>query len=153
MLSAEKEGDCKDSSSFVTYKDKFYEALPFYISIGMTPDEFWCGDPLLVIYYRRANKLKNERKNSELWMQGAYVYEAICKAHPLFQLYAPEGTTALPYSSEPYCLNKKELEKRQRDIEEKNNKKALDMMEVFMTLNNLKYKDENENSGGEDNAE
>ena len=30
-----------------TYTEEFYEAFPFYLSIGMTADEFWNQDCLL----------------------------------------------------------------------------------------------------------
>lgn len=42
----------------------------------MTADEFWYGEPCLAEAYREAQKLRDERRNQELWLQGLYVYDA-----------------------------------------------------------------------------
>ena len=44
----------------------------------MTYDQYWNDDCQLVKFYRKAHKLKNEQKNQELWLQGMYIYEALC---------------------------------------------------------------------------
>lgn len=48
------------------------EQLPYYLSIGMTPDEYWHGDNNLPIAYRKAFELKRKRKNWELYYGGLY---------------------------------------------------------------------------------
>ena len=50
--------------------------FPYYLSIGMSADEFWHGEPWLVQAYYKAHKLRNEQRNQELWMQGLYIYNA-----------------------------------------------------------------------------
>ena len=52
-------------------------SFPFYLSIGMTYEQFWENDPSLAKYYREADKLRNERKNTDAWIQGMYIYDAV----------------------------------------------------------------------------
>lgn len=69
----------------------------------MTPEQYWDGDPGLTRWYRRAQALKNEQVNREAWLQGLYVYNAICYASPLFNPYAKRAK-AKPYPEKPYDL-------------------------------------------------
>lgn len=96
-----------------TYTEEFYEAFPFYLSIGMTADEFWNQDCLLTKYYRKAFEMKKNRKNEELWLQGLYMYNALCSVSPLLHAFAKDGTTALPYLDKPIPLTQKEAEERE----------------------------------------
>lgn len=43
----------------------------------MTADEYWFGEPRLAEAYREAQKLRDERRNQELWLQGLYIYDAV----------------------------------------------------------------------------
>lgn len=122
----------KARSPFSTYTEQFYEVFPYYLSIGMTPEQFWEGDPSLAKYYRQADELKVERKNQELWLQGLYVYEAICDVAPILHAMAKKGTKARPYPEQPYAITERQ---RSREAEEKERKVAMKgkmMMEMFM---------------------
>ena len=63
-----------------TYTESFEEVCPYYISIGMTYDEFWYGEPERVKFYRDAHILRNKSRNQELWLQGKYFIHSICVA-------------------------------------------------------------------------
>ena len=65
------------SDEKVSVPEFFYRVLPYYVSIGMTPQEFWEGEPRLAKVYREADKQRLERKNYELWLQGLYNYKAV----------------------------------------------------------------------------
>lgn len=52
-------------------------ALPFYLSIGMTTDEYWYATPALTAAYREAHKLKLRQQNEFAWLQGLYIQSAI----------------------------------------------------------------------------
>ena len=109
------------STSSFTYTEKFYELFPYYLSIGMTPEQYWDGDCTLVKYYRKAEELRNEKLNQELWLQGMYIYEALCDVAPVLRAFVAKGTKPAPYSSKPYPLNDKQTK---RDEEEKQRKLA-----------------------------
>lgn len=131
--------DNKTRSSFSTYTEQFYEAFPYYLSIGMTYEQYWEGDPMLVKYYRKAEEMRNERRNQELWLQGMYIYEALIDVSPVLHAFARRGAKANPYSDRPYPITEKQ---RIRDAEERerlNALKAKRFMEALMVSNNAKY--------------
>ena len=84
------------------------------MSIGMTYDEFWNQDVRLVEVYRKAQELREKRRNQELWLQGMYVYEALCDASPLFRFSMKRGTVKPePYVKEPYPITAAEVRERE----------------------------------------
>lgn len=84
------------------------------MSIGMSYDDFWNGDVSMVIAYRKANELRDKRRNYEFWLQGMYVYEALCDASPLFRFSMKKGTIKPePYSKEPYPITAAEVRERE----------------------------------------
>ena len=84
----------------------------------MTYDEFWNGDVRMVEYYRKANELKLRRENVSLWLQGRYIYEALCDASPLFRTSFKKGTIKPePYLKEPYPITEEEVrERKEREM-------------------------------------
>jgi len=119
------------SSSKVSYTEQFYEHFPFYLAIGMTYDQYWNDDCQLVKFYRKAHKLKNEQKNQELWLQGMYIYEALCNVSPVLHAFAKRGTRPFPYPEKPYSLTK-EGNKQEKEIQEKvNRQKAKAVFEAW----------------------
>lgn len=93
------------------------------MSIGMTYDEFWNRDVSLVRVYRKADELRYRQKNQELWVQGAYLYDVLCRVSPLFRFTTKKGVKPEPYIPEPYPLSAAEStlrkEKAARIKEEK----------------------------------
>lgn len=84
------------------------------MSIGMTYDEFWNQDVKLVEVYRKAMELREKRRNQELWLQGMYIYEALCDASPLFRFSMKKGTVKPePYAKEPYPITATEVRERE----------------------------------------
>jgi hypothetical protein len=85
--------------------------------MGMSYELYWDGDCRLVESYRKADSLKRAQKNQEMWLQGMYVYEAICDAAPLLHAFSKKPKP-LPYPSEPYALFKKEIDERREKVEQ-----------------------------------
>jgi len=98
------EGRVKPSSMTEIFK----KAFPQYLSIGMTYDQFWHGEPELVKYFRDAQKMRESRENYNMWMQGAYIYNAIISVAS--QVYADKGKKGHPYMEHPIPLTKEEME-------------------------------------------
>ena len=119
------EGSERDSSlPSITYTERFYEQFPYYLAIGMTPEQYWDGDPALAKYYRQADELKLERLNQQLWLQGMYVYEAICDASPILRAFAKKGTKPHPFTEKPYPLTAKQRINDAADKERRSLKRA-----------------------------
>ena len=64
-----------------TYTKQFETVLPYYLTIGMTVEQFWEGESTLPIFFRQAAREKaeadRERENYLAWLNGRYVLEAI----------------------------------------------------------------------------
>jgi hypothetical protein len=75
----------------------------------MTYDQYWNDDCTLTKYYRKAHEIKNARKNQELWLQGMYIYDALCKVSPILHAFAKSGTKPEPYPTKPYPVTKEEV--------------------------------------------
>lgn len=83
------------------------------MSIGMSYDDFWNGDVAMVRAYRKAQEFRDRRRNQELWLQGMYVYEAICDVSPILHAFAKKGTKPAPYPAEPYAITEAEIQERE----------------------------------------
>ncbi len=133
------EGDGQSVPFSKSYTATFYEVFPFYLSIGMTPEQYWDGDPQLAKHYRKADELKRQRKNQELWLQGMYIYEALCDVAPIFHAFAKKGTKPTPYTDHPYSITTKEREDEQKLQEKRERDKARRYMEAQMAKLNKRF--------------
>lgn len=88
---------------------EFNKYCPFFISIGMTYEQFWEGDPTMtrdyLVAYKENQKRESERLKWIMWEQGLYIYEAICDVSPILRAFS-KATKPLPYPKEPWGLNK-----------------------------------------------
>lgn len=134
------EGDGQSVPFSNSYTKKFYEVFPYYLSIGMTPEQYWDGDPLLAKYYYQADELKRKRRNQELWIQGMYIYEALCDVAPIFHAFAKSGTKPVPYTDHPYSLTTKERADEKKLLEKREREKARRYMEAQMAKINERFK-------------
>ena len=139
LSATEGSGQSGSLPSF-TYTEKFYELFPYYLSIGMTPEQYWESDCTLVKYYRKAEELRNEKRNQELWLQGMYIYEAICDVAPILHAFAKKGTKPTPYSTKPYPLNDKQSKRDEEEKQRKLTEKGKKFMEAMATNINKKFK-------------
>lgn len=127
-----------------SYTEAFYAQFPYYLSIGMTEKQYWEGDNTLVIYYRKADEIKQDRQNQQAWLQGLYVYDAISRLSPILKAFPKKGTKAEPYVEEPYPLGKNKEEEAQRKKEEQATKKGIRYMEMIMAQNNKRFEEREE---------
>ena len=126
------------------------------MSIGMSYDDFWNGDVCMAGAYRKARELRDRQRNQELWMQGMYIYEALCDASPLFRFTMKSGTIEpLPYLSEPYPLTEAEVQEReQRKAREMEERMKADMLALAtrMIKKQMPGEAHPDNEGGEKNV-
>ena len=140
-----KEGGGRDSSSpSFTYTERFYEMFPYYLSIGMTPEQYWDGDCTLVKYYRKADELRNDRRNQEMWLQGMYIYEAICDVSPILHAFAKKGAKPHPYPSKPYAISEKQIKQEREEKERKIAEKGKRFMTALMQSNNKRFEEKSQ---------
>lgn len=141
-------GGGDDPTPSFAYTKAFERAFPYYLAIGMGAGEFWEGDVTLAKAYRKAWELRREMKNQELWLQGAYIYDAVSRLYPLLNPMTKKGTKPEPYPESPYPLSGRKTEAKTR--EEKADNKAKAMMEIFMVNINRRFEQKGgEGDGGE----
>lgn len=126
-------------SPILRYGDKFEELCSYYMSLGMSYHDYWDGDNWMTKYYREAGEIKKEQRNSELWLQAAYIYEALLDASPVFNPLSKKNKP-LPFRSEPIPITssgskKSEERKKKRMLE--NGREA---MRAMMAAINERFK-------------
>ena len=141
-LSATGGSEQNSSAPSFTYTEKFYELFPYYLSIGMTAEQYWEGDPTLARYYRKADEIRKERRNEELWLQGMYIYEALCDVSPVLHAFAKKGTKPQPYSEKPYAITEKQHVRIEEEKERKIAEKGKKYMEALMVSTNKRFEGE-----------
>lgn len=139
LSSTEGSGGVTATAPLYSYREKFEELFPYYLSLGMTEEQYWDRDCRLVVSYRKAEELRLSRTNQELWLQGAYFYEAITRASPLLHAFAKKGTKPVPYLAEPFAISEKQAEYQQEEKEKKVYDKGKALMEGFMAKHNKKF--------------
>lgn len=78
----------------------------------MTEEQFWRGDPHLVEAYKKAQRLREERKNQELWLQGVYFYKALSVV--ISNAFGGKNHTRQKYFEEPLDLHPEETTARKQ---------------------------------------
>ena len=91
------------------------------MAYGMEYNDFWYGDAYLTKFYRESHKLKVRQKDEELWMQGMYIYEALCDVSPILHAFSKKGTKPLPFSEKPYLFNSEQFKSEEEKEQEKKN--------------------------------
>lgn len=118
------------------YSDLFRTMCPYYLSIGMTWKQYWDDDCGLTVYYREAEELRNKRRNEQAWLQGMYIYDALGRLSPIFQIFGKGQVKARPYVESPYPITEEERIHAQRAEEERNAAKAKAyMMATMQSIN------------------
>ena len=66
-----------NNSGNISLKERFDEAFPYYLVMGMSYELYWDGRPELASLYRKADQIMQQRKNNDAWLQGAYIQHAV----------------------------------------------------------------------------
>ena len=98
-------GSPSETVRLLTFAELADELCPQYMSIGVPYREYWYGDYTQLEYYARAFEFQRERMNYGAWLQGAYIYDALCMVQPILHANAKRGARPVPYHKEPYGVN------------------------------------------------
>lgn len=90
------------------------ELFPYYLSIGMTPEQYWEGDVYLIAYYQKAHLLSTDRKSQEMWLQGLYIYNALSVVAQ--NILRKKGQKAESYMAEPIRLSPVTKEEKEAKV-------------------------------------
>lgn len=137
-LSQLGDGGGNTASSFTQI---FYEHLPHYLAMGMSSDEFWLKDVCLAKAYRQSDEIRKDRENEKLWLQGAYIYDALQRVAPLYQL---GGGKSEPYPSEPYPRTEKQCKEAEEREHKRQTEESIAYLKRWQTnVNNSRKGEDN----------
>lgn len=111
MGRSQLENQTKQTSSPKEILNYLDELCAYALSIGMTYEQYWYGDPKLLNTYIRAEEFRRTRRNQELWLQGLYVHYAIGTLVPVLNPFSKDKK-AKSYLKEPLPISEKDLEER-----------------------------------------
>ena len=81
----------------------------------MTYDQYWYGDPQMARAFYEAEKLRQEKANSEAWLQGVYFYRALDAT--VGNMFRKTGADAATYPKKPFPLGNAKEPKMSDDEE------------------------------------
>ena len=84
-------------SAPISLRQRFDEAFPYYLVMGMSYELYWDGRPELASLYRQADKIMQQRKNNDAWLQGIYFRMAV----------ASTLDKKAKYPKEPFGINER----------------------------------------------
>lgn len=115
----DKGGGANKSPAF-SHTEIFDEHLPYYLSIGMSYELFWEGEPQAVIAYRKSQRIRERRNNDEMWVQGLYFREALAEIESSFSPYVKNSDKKKQkYPKKPYSTSKEERKQTSMSEEER----------------------------------
>lgn len=85
------------------------------MAIGMTYEQYWYGDPLMVRAFYEADKIRKEREDYEAWLHGLYVLNALNAS--VGNMFRKSGQP-VKYPTEPFSVTEKKERQRQKEIDE-----------------------------------
>lgn len=136
--SSGNDGDTDTTVSPFPYSDFMERECPYYLAMGMTYEEYWEGSAELTIFFREKAKIERQRKNYEMWLQGAYIYHALMAVAPAFNALAKDHTPSdylddvIPQTKQE--AEKQKIRKERKRMEEQMNRFRASVMNVNRTL-------------------
>lgn len=133
-------GGDSTTASLLAYTKMMDECFPYYLALGMTEEQYWDKDCELVKAYRKADEIKRERTNQEMWWLSGYLYDVMCRVSPLYHDFVKKAPKPVPYLNEPYPMSKKQVKEREDRERKQEYEKTKAMMESFMQKHNKQTK-------------
>lgn len=95
----------------------FERLCPYYMSYGMTYDQYWHGDPWSLKAYRDAHILTRKRKNEDMYLNGIYTLKALSVV--IGNAFSKRGTPPQKYLDKPLDVFPKTEAEEQAEMEQK----------------------------------
>lgn len=128
----------------------FFEKMcPIYMGYGMSYDEFWYKSPYRAKFYLESYKQKIRQHDENMWVQGMYIYEALCDVSPVLHAFSKKGTKPLPYSKKPYLADSDMLKSEQEKEQKRKNDELLVKLHFKRWVKNTQERFNKKQKGGE----
>lgn len=144
---SKSDGDGGESRpSLFRYTERFEALCGYYLSLGMSYEDYWDGDACKVKYYRQKDNLDKERRNHDLWLQAVYIYEALLDASPMFNpLSKKKGP--YPFRENPIPLTESESKRLNEMNKQKQLENGREAMRAMMIEINKKFEEKRKKGG------
>lgn len=87
------------------------------MAIGMTYDQYWFDDPLMVRAFRKADIIRQQRVNDEAWLYGVYVLHALDAT--VGNMFRKKGAKPSEYPQKPLAISdEQEVKEKKKTREE-----------------------------------
>lgn len=83
----------------------------------MTYEQYWYGEIRLAKAYAEAERFRLEQRDYDMWLQGAYVHQALQSALSVSEFFRAKGKKPIPYPEKPFGIWRK------RDPQEESERK------------------------------
>jgi len=150
-------GDQTKQAGTISVDQVFDELFPYYLSYGMTPEEYWDGPVGLKTAYRKSFEIRAERDeriaDRNGWLNGLYVKHALESVYLLVNGFVPKNTESIPYPEKPILQEEREKEEKRKQQEEQKRKEenqmkfAMAMAQAMFTQFNKNFEKRKENQG------
>jgi hypothetical protein len=87
------------------------------MAIGMTYEQYWYDDPLIVRAFYKADKLKQKRMDEQAWLTGMYVRSALDST--IGNAFRKTGQDPAEYPGKPLSVLNREEKEREKSEKEK----------------------------------
>ena len=84
--------------------------------------------------------------NTQLWLQGAYFYEALTRVSPILHAFAKRGTKPVPYLEQPLSITEEQERRKQEEKQRKVYEKGLTRMAGFIAKHKKQFERGSENT-------
>lgn len=111
-----------------SFRKIFARDFPYFLSLGMTHEQYWYGDPLLVRDYLQAEVYRRKRENYNMWLGGLYMREAIMSS--IGNAFLGKGTPPYEYMEKPIPMDEEEIEAKRAEDEAR----EVEQAEMYMRL-------------------
>ena len=82
--------------------DIFSRALPEFMAMGMTPEQFYDGHSWLAVSYKAADAIARRRSNFDSYLMSAYMYDTLLRLAPMFNPFDKRKVESM--MEEPFDL-------------------------------------------------
>lgn len=112
----------------------------------MSYNDYWHGDCWMAKYYREAYRKKLEQRNNDMWLQGLYIYEAICDASPILNPMNKKHEP-IPYRDSPIPITEAQSMRQKKEAEKKQMEHDKEIMKQRMIAINERLKGKEVDNG------
>ena len=126
--------DCEPPGNRILTEEKqsfrkiFARDFPYFLSLGMTYEQYYYGDPLLVRDFLQAEVYRRKRDNYNMWLGGLYMREAIMSS--IGNAFIGKGDPPYEYMDKPIPMDEEDIEAKKAEQEER----EIEQAKVYMQL-------------------